>query len=214
MLGLTSFVGTPDGKPVWMAFFENSRMHSQVDSVNQVTLRYPFRYSAEANRWVDQRAEKAIEWGAEVRRTFERNASWFYLAVAGFMTLSMVFLRRVHRDEEALFAGLVWLFAWTHVSSYDYLMLSLVPLIFCDDRRMWQLLALTWISIGAINFLPAARESINWGYLAISIVVAIYFATALTLRAFAWRDSSHGPFGPAQSAAQLRRGSGLSASTP
>jgi hypothetical protein len=166
-------------------------MHSRVDSVNQVTLRYPFRYSAEANRWVDQRSAKAIEWSAEIRRTFERNASWFYLTVAGFVTLSMVFLRRIQRDEEALFAGLVWLFAWTHISSYDYAVLSLVPLIFCNDRRMWQLLTLTWIIIGAINFLPAARGSIDWGYLTISIVVAIYFATTLTLRAFKWRGSSH-----------------------
>jgi hypothetical protein len=184
LLGLTSFVGTPDGEPVWKTFFENTLLHSRVVSVNQVTLRYPFRYSAEANRWIDQHTPKAIEWGAETRRTLERNASWFHLAVAGFVALSMVFLRRVHREEEALFAGLVWLFAWTHISSYDYLVLSLVPLIFCDDRRMWQLVTLTWIIIGAINFLPAARESIHWGYWAISIVVAIYFATALTLRAF------------------------------
>ncbi|MFP8880571.1 MAG: hypothetical protein VCE43_14615, partial [Myxococcota bacterium] len=112
--------------------------------------------------------------------------------VAGFVALSIVFLRRVHRDEEALFAGLVWLFACTHISVYDYLVLSVVPLIFYADRRMWQLLTLSWIVIGAINFLPAARESMDWGYRAISIVVAIYFATALALRAFAWRGPSAG----------------------
>ncbi|MGE4607424.1 MAG: glycosyltransferase 87 family protein, partial [Myxococcota bacterium] len=192
LLGLTSFVGVPGGEPVWKAFFENSRLHSRVDSVNQVTLRYPFRYSEQANREVEQRTAKAIEWSAEIRRTFERNASWFYLAVTGFVALSIVFLRRVHRDEEALFAGLVWLFACTHISVYDYLVLSVVPLIFYADRRMWQLLTLSWIVIGAINFLPAARESMDWGYRAISIVVAIYFATALAVRAFAWRGPSAG----------------------
>jgi len=190
LLGLTSFVGTPDGEPVWKSFFENSRLHSRVDSVNQVTLRYPFRYNAQANAEVEQKTEKAIEWSAEIRRTFERNASWFYLTVSGFVALSIVFLRRVHRDEEALFAGLVWLFAWTHISVYDYLVLSVVPLIFYDDRRMWQLLTVAWITIGAVNFLPAARASLDWGYLTISIIVATYFAAALALRAFVWRDSS------------------------
>ncbi len=189
LLGSTAFVGTPDGEPVWKAFYENSRLHSGVISVNQVTLRYPFRYSEQANREVEQKTEKAIEWSAEIRRTFEQNAAWFYLAVSGFVALSIVFLRRVHRDEEALFAGCVWLFAWAHISVYDYLILSVVPLIFYDDRRMWQLLTLAWTFIGAVNFLPAARASLDWGYLTISIVVGIYFATALALRAFVWRSS-------------------------
>jgi hypothetical protein len=75
---------------------------------------------------------------------------------------------------------------------YDYMLMSLVPLIFVRDLRMWWLLGLTWCLMGVVTQLPAAEAAIDWGYNALSVVLVVYLAVALALRTFIWRE----PDGP------------------
>jgi hypothetical protein len=66
--------------------------------------------------------------------------------------------------------------------------MSLVPLIFARDQRMWWVLGLSWIAIGVVIQLPAAESAYDWGFNAISIALAAYLAETLALRAFIWRE--------------------------
>jgi hypothetical protein len=87
-----------------------------------------------------------------------------------------------------LFVGLVWVYVLLHASVYDFMLMSLVPLIFVRDQRMWWVLGLTWGAICVVMQLPPAEAAMDWGYNAISVVLAVYFAAALALRTFIWRE--------------------------
>jgi len=75
---------------------------------------------------------------------------------------------------------------------YDYMLMSLVPLIFARDRRMWWVLGLAWILMIIVIQLPASEAALDWGYNAISVILAVYLAGTLALRTFIWRE----PDGP------------------
>jgi hypothetical protein len=66
--------------------------------------------------------------------------------------------------------------------------MSLVPLIFARDQRMWWVLGLTWGLICVVIQLPAAEAAQDWGYNAISVILAVYLAGTLALRTFIWRE--------------------------
>jgi hypothetical protein len=53
---------------------------------------------------------------------------------------------------------------------------------------MWWILGLTWGLICVVTQLPAAAAAKDWGYSAISVVVAVYLVGTLTLRTFIWRE--------------------------
>ncbi len=135
---------------------------------------------------------KPIDWRAEVAATLSRNIVGYRLAAAALIALSILYLRRVRDGGEALFVGLVWVYAFLQAASYDYVLMSLVPLIFARDQRMWWVLGLTWSLICVVIQLPAAEAAQDWGYNAISVILAVYLAGALALRTFLWREPSHG----------------------
>jgi hypothetical protein len=192
LLAGTSFLKVPGEQNVWVDFAKNTVLHSKTYGVNMVGLKYPFMYSDETNYEVLARRSKPINWRAEMGARLSRNAVGYRLAAAALIALSIFYLRRVRDGGEALFIGLVWIYALLQAAVYDYMLMSLVPLIFARDLRMWWLLGLTWGLMGAVTQLPAAEAATDWGYNAISVVMAVYLTGTLVLRTFIWRE----PDGP------------------
>jgi hypothetical protein len=183
----------PGEQNVWLEFAKNTQLHSKSYSVNTVGLKYPFMYSDETNFEVLASRSKPIDWRAEVTERLSRNAVGYRLAAGALIALSILYLRRVRDDGEALFVGLVWVCALLQPAVYDYVLMSLIPLIFARDQRMWWVLGLTWGLICVVIQLPAAEAARDWGHNVISVILAIYFTVTLALRAFIWREPN-GPF--------------------
>ncbi len=188
LLAGTSLLKTPGEQNVWVDFTKNILVHSKTTPVNMLGLKYPFMYSDETNYEVLARRAKPIDWRVEMDARLSQNAVGYRLAIATLIALSILYLRRVRDGGEALFIGLVWIFTLFKAASYDYMLMSLVPLIFARDQRMWWVLGLTWVLICVVIQLPAAEAAYDWGYNVISIILAIYLAGALALRAFIWRE--------------------------
>jgi hypothetical protein len=192
LLAGTSFLRTPGEQNVWVGFAQNTLLHSKSYAFNSFGLKYPFMYSDETNFEVMADRSKFIDWRAEVTARLSRNVVGYRLAAAAFIALSILYLRRVRSGGEALFVGLVWIYVLLQATAYDYVLMSLVPLIFARDQRMWWVLGLTWSLICVVIQLPAAEAAYDWGYCAISVVLGAYLAGTLALRAFIW----HEPDGP------------------
>jgi hypothetical protein len=188
LLAGTSVLRSPGEHNVWVDFAKNTLLHGKTYSLNVLGLKYPFMYSDETNFEVLASRSKPIDWRAEVTARLSRNAVGYRLATAALIALSILYLRRVRSGGEALFVGLVWMFTFLHLAVYDYVVMSLVPFIFARDQRMWWVLGLTWGLICVVIQLPAAEVAYDWGYSAISVILAVYLAGTLALRAFIWRE--------------------------
>ena len=188
LLAGTSLLRVPGEQNIWVDFAKNTLLHSKSYAVNGLGLKYPFMYSDETNFEVLASRSKPIDWRAEVTARLARNAVGYRLAAAALIALSVLYLRRVRDGGEALFVGLVWVFALTQAAVYDYMLMSLVPLIFTRDQRMWWVLGLTWGLICVVIQLPAAEAASDWGYSVISVILTVYLVGTLALRAFLWRE--------------------------
>jgi hypothetical protein len=188
LLAGTSLLRTPGDQNVWVDFTKNTLLHGKSYAVNALGLKYPFMYSDETNYEVLASRSKPIDWRSEVAARLSRNAVGYRVAATALFALSILFLRRARDSGEALFVGLVWIFAFLQAAAYDYVLMSLIPLMFARDQRMWWVLGLTWVLIGIVIQLPAAEAAYDWGYNVISIILAVYLAGALALRAFIWRE--------------------------
>jgi len=188
LLAGTSLLRVPGEQNVWVDFAKNTLLHSKTYAYNALGLKYPFMYSDEANYEVLASRSKPIDWRTEVAARLSRNAVGYRLAAAAFITLSILYLRRVRSGGEALFVGFVWMYALLQVTVYDYVLMSLVPFIFARDQRMWWVLGLTWGVICVVAQLPAAEIAYDWGYSAISVILGVYLAGTLALRTFIWRE--------------------------
>ncbi len=192
LLAGTSVLRAPGEQNVWVDFAKNTLLHSKTYAVNGLGLKYPFMYSDETNFEVLANRSKPIDWRAEVNERLSRNAVGYRFAAVALLALSVLYLRRVRDSGEALFVGLVWVYAFSQAAAYDYLLMSLVPFIFAKDQRMWWVLGLTWGLICVVIQLPAAEAAQDWGYAAISVILAVYLAGTLALRTFIWRKPHHG----------------------
>ncbi|MBW2542278.1 MAG: DUF2029 domain-containing protein [Deltaproteobacteria bacterium] len=188
LLAGTSLLRGPGEQNVWIDFAQNTLQHSKAYSVNMLGLKYLFMYADETNLEAMSSSPKPIDWRAEVTARFARNVVGYGFAAAALVALSILYLRRIRDSEEALFVGLVWVFVLLQVAVYDYVLMSLVPLIFARDQRMWWVLGLTWLAICLVIQLPASKAAYDWGFNAISVVLAAYLAGTLALRAFVWRE--------------------------
>jgi len=188
LLAATSLLRAPGEQNVWIDFAKNTLQHSKAYSVNMLGLKYPFMYSDETNLEVIASSSKPIDWRSEVSTRLSRNSIGYRLAAAALVALSILYLRRIRDGGEALFVGLAWVYALLQVAVYDYMLMSLVPLIFARDQRMWWALGLTWITIGFVVQFPAAEAAYDWGYNVISLVLAVYLVGVLVLRTFVWRE--------------------------
>jgi hypothetical protein len=188
LLAGTSVLRVPGEQNVWVGFAKNTLLHSKTYAFNALGLKYPFMYSDETNYEVLGRRTKPIDWRVEVAARLSRNAVGYRLAAAALITLSILYLRRVRRGEEALFVGLVWMYVLLQGTVYDYVLMSLIPFIFARDHRMWWVLGLTWSLICVVIQLPTANVAYDWGYNVISVILGIYLAGTLALRTFIWRE--------------------------
>ncbi len=192
LLAGTSLLRGPGDQNVWIDFAENTALHNRSYAYNTIGLKYPFMYSEETNFEVIAERAKPIDWSAEVTAKLAENVVGYRVAAAALVALSLLFLRRARDSGEAMFVGLVWIFALLQATVYDYVLLSLVPFLFASDRRMWWLLGLTWIAFGVVIQLPSSEAAYDWGHCVLSVVLGVYLAAALALRAFVWRE----PRGP------------------
>jgi len=188
LLAGTSLLRGPGEQNVWVDFAKNTMQHSKAYSVNMLGLKYPFMYSDETNLKAMASSSMPTDWRAEVTARLSRNAVGYRFAAAALIALSLLYLRRIKDSGEALFVGLVWVYVLLQISVYDYMLMSLVPLIFARDQRMWWVLGLTWILICVVIQLPAAEAAYDWGHNVISLVLAAYLAGTLALRTFIWRE--------------------------
>jgi hypothetical protein len=188
LLAGTSLLRAPGEQNVWVDFAKNTLLHSKTYASNSVGLKYPFMYSDETNFKAVTSSPKPIDWRAEVNARLSRNATGHRLASVALIALSILYLRRVRDDGEALFVGLVWVYVLLQLAVYDYVLMSLIPFIFARDQRMWWVLGLAWGLICVVIQLPTAEAVYDWGYNIISIILAIYLAVTLALRTFIWRE--------------------------
>jgi hypothetical protein len=188
LLAATSVLRVPGEQNVWVDCAENTLLHSKTYAFNALGLKYPFMYSDEANFEVMASRSRPIDWRAEVAATLSRNIVGYRLAAVALTALSILYLRRVRDGGEALFVGLVWMFTFLQVTAYDYVLMSLIPLIFARDQRMWWVVGVTWGVMCVIALLPVAWAANDWGYCAISVTLAAYLVVTLTLRTFIWRE--------------------------
>jgi hypothetical protein len=188
LLAGTSLLRMPGEQNVSVEFAKNTLLHITSYASNSLGLKYPFMYSDETNYEVMASRAKHIDWRAEVTARLSRNAVGYRFAATALIALSILYLRRVRDGGEALFVGLVWVFALLQAAAYDYVLMSLVPLIFASDQRMWWVLGLAWSLVCVVIQLPAAEAAQDWGYTAISVILAVYLAGTLALRTFIWRE--------------------------
>jgi hypothetical protein len=188
LLAGTSLLRTPGEQNVWVDFAKNTLLHGKTYAYNSLGLKYPFMYSDETNFKAIASSPKPIDWRAEVNARLSRNATAHRLASVALIALSILYLRRVRDDGEALFVGLVWVYVLLQLAVYDYMLMSLIPFIFARDQRMWWVLGLAWLLICVVIQLPTAEAVYDWGYNIISIILAIYLAVTLALRTFIWRE--------------------------
>jgi hypothetical protein len=200
LLAGTSLLRVPGEQNVWVDFAKNTQLHSKTYAFNALGLKYPFMYSDETNFEAIAPRSKPIDWRAEVNARLSRNAVGYRLAAAALIALSILYLRRVRDGGEALFVGFVWMYVFVQAAAYDYVLMSLVPLIFVRDQRMWWVLGLTWSLLCVVIQLPAAEAAYDWGYSAISVILAVYLTGTLALRTFIWRE----PNGSCLAARNLR----------
>ena len=112
---------------MWSAFAQKISLHSGTFAVNHIGIRYPFLYSEEGNvESLRKAAEEGrpADWRKHALATFERHRVPFRITVAALLGLTLLYLRRIRRDEEAFLAGVVGLFVMLHPSHYDFMILS------------------------------------------------------------------------------------------
>jgi len=187
LLAATSFVRGPGEHNVWVDFTENTALHNRSYAYNTLGLKYPFMYSEATNFEVIAERKKPIDWGAEVAAKLHENRVGYGVAAALLVALSLLYLRRIQDSAEAMFVGIVWIYALLLATVYDFVLLSLVPFFFARDLRMWWLLGLSWLLFCVVIHLPASEAANDWGYCVLSVILGAYLVVTLALRAWVWR---------------------------
>jgi len=180
LLAATSFVPTPSGDNAWVEQLEAVSARNALQAPNGVSLRFPFLYRAEHDVSAVMSAAargETLDWLAETNRTFASRRPYYYAALAGCVALAIGFARR-SRDVESFFLGIFGIFSVLIVSHYDYCLLSVVPLMFCEQRRVTEVLAIGMAAIAATGWLPGVDTAIDLHF---AIVSGIVLATLIAI---------------------------------
>jgi hypothetical protein len=189
LVGATSLIRSPGGGNPWAGFAQKISLHSDRLSPNVLGLRYLFFYSDEYNvteilrSWEDGRN---LNWIVEAHRTIDARRG-YYLGVMTALALALLILLHRGRPEDGLFAGIVLVFAWLHLAHYYYFILALVPFIYARRRDGVVPLAVFWMAVAAACLLPQTVAVLDFRFYVLSVLMCLYFAATLTLRALSMR---------------------------
>jgi hypothetical protein len=94
---------------------------------------------------------------------------------------------------DGIFAGLIVVYAWYHLSHYDFSVLALLPFLFPGSRAQLTALLVFWMAAAAWCLTPPAEAIADLKFLVLSSLMGVYFAVALALR---YREGALGPQPP------------------
>ncbi|MBN1688998.1 MAG: hypothetical protein JW893_07855 [Candidatus Omnitrophica bacterium] len=153
---MTSILPKPAGENPWRGFARQIELHRGKLTTNKVGLRYLFFFSDEHNvrevlkSWPDG---QRLNWIEENEKTYEGRKPFFFIAVAAMLFLLACFLRASH-GAEAFFGGVVFIFCVFLLSHYYYCLLSLIPLMFSECRKITIFTVLAFGAMTAVALLP------------------------------------------------------------
>ena len=189
LLAGTSLLRVPGEQNVWVDFAKNTLLHGKTYSRStrwDSNIPSCTRTKRTSRCW---RADRSPSTGGP---KWPRGSPGMLSAIASLPPRSSPFRSSIcggsETAERRCLSGSCGLYAFLQVAVYDYVLMSLVPFIFARDQRMWWVLGLTWGLICVVIQLPAAEAAYDWGYNAISVILAVYLAGTLALRTFIWRE--------------------------
>jgi hypothetical protein len=195
LVAATSLQGSPDGRNAWGAFADKLALHGDKLSPNVLSLRYLFFYSDEHNAaalvrlWQEGRPRN---WVVESRKTFDARLPYYVAVVAASLAALALVVRR-GSPADGIFAGLIVVYAWYHLSHYDFSVLALLPFLFPGSRAQLTALLVFWMAAAAWCLTPPAEAIADLKFLVLSSLMGVYFAVALALR---YREGALGPQPP------------------
>jgi hypothetical protein len=182
---LTSLLPGPGGENPWVTYAAKLRLHARQLSYNVISLQYLFFYggnhnaAAIAQSWQEGRN---LTWVAEATKAFDAHRGGYLAALLAGLA-GMAFALRRGAPEDGLYAGLALVFALQHLSHYDWVVLSIVPVLFPGCRRVLLLLFGFWMLACLSLFLPAAVAIVDFRFCLLSLLMLAWFAATITLRA-------------------------------
>jgi hypothetical protein len=193
MVAVTSLQKSPERRNVWSAFTDKLALHSGKLSPNVLSLRYLFFYSDEHNEaalvrlWQEGRPRN---WVVESQKTFAARRP-LYLGVMAALLAMLALAARRGSPADGIFAGLIFVYAWYHLSHYDFSILALVPFLFPGSWRQISVLLVFWMMAAAWCLTPLAQAIVDLKFFVLSDLAAAYFVMALVLRSLEGGSEEH-----------------------
>lgn len=185
LVGATAILPIAGGGRAWVEFAAKMTLHRERLSPNVVGLADLFFYDRGHNVAAVMRenaAGRRIDWSTEARNTLATRAVPHALAVIAAVALLLLALRR-GSDSDGWTAGLVLIYLLLHLAHYDYAILALAPLMLRPPEPKLILALLTlFVTVGLVRLTPAAIESLDARFAAVSVLVGLYLAAILWLR--------------------------------
>jgi hypothetical protein len=203
LVAATSLQRSPDGRNVWVTFTEKLALHGDKLSPNVLSLRYLFFYSEEHNAaalvrlWQEGRPRN---WVVESQKTFAARRP-LYLGVVVALLATLAFVSRRGSPADGIFAGLIVVYAWYHLSHYDFSILALVPFLFPGSRAQLSALLVFWMTAAVWCLTPLAEMIVDLKFFVLSALAGAYFAVAVALRSLDGGPSLEPPAPDASQAA-------------
>jgi hypothetical protein len=190
IFGATTFaVSEPDRRNPWLAFADKITAHADSSGINQVFLGVPLTYSPAVDRLHGgfrrdeaNKLDTKGDWAAAAAQV-RRERVWLVFAAAiGLVGLSIAALRRT-RGAAVLLPSLLAVFCVMPMTSYDWVVLSLVPLAFWDeagtDRGL--LLLFAALALTAMRSLPIGFD-LRYSLLSIEVLAYLVLSCAAPWR--------------------------------
>jgi hypothetical protein len=171
---LTALLPNPGDRGPWGAFLEKISLHSGKLSPNVISLRYPFMYAGSHNAaalYDDWQAGRTRNWIDESQQTFATRFPLYMGLCAGLILGLALFLRGGSAGDGWL-AGLIVVFAGSHLSHYDYVVLALVPFFFEKPWRALPPMLVTWMAAAAWCLLPSPEAIVDLKFCGLSVILA------------------------------------------
>ena len=183
VIGATSYIATPAQTNPWLEQLEIVAARNSVAAPNTISLRFPFLYGDEHNVAVvtaSVRNGEEIDWPAETTATFEDRKPLYYAALVVWLMAAMGCARRM-RGAQAFVLGIVFSFGMLLLSHYYFCMLSLLSLIFAEQRRVLEALGLGMLIVVGTGWLGPVVEIIDLRYAVYSVEVLALLIGVLAL---------------------------------
>ncbi|MGH9748618.1 MAG: hypothetical protein ACRD6R_01665 [Candidatus Polarisedimenticolia bacterium] len=181
---LTSLLPSPGGGGPWGAFLGKIGLHAGKLSPNVISLRYPFMYAGSHNAAAlvrDWQEGRPRNWIDASQKTFAARFPLYAGLVAGLM-VALAFFLRAGSTGDGWLAGLITVFMASHLSHYDYVVLSLVPFFFREPWRALLPLLAAWMAAALWCLLPSPGAIVDLKFCGLSVILAAGLGALVALR--------------------------------